>query len=56
MFSIDVLQTWGSLLVFDICASLLMLSADTWSRVLGLIASNSGRKLWAWDFINWFRG
>lgn len=56
MFSIDELQTWDNFLVFDIWSSLLLLSADTWSQVLGLIASNLGRKLWPWDFINWFRG
>ena len=42
LFSTEWLQTSSSLLVFDILASLFMLSADTWSQVLGLIALNSG--------------
>ena len=45
LFSTEWLQTSNSFLVFDILASLLMLSADTWSQVLGLIALNSGRNL-----------
>ena len=42
LFSTEWLQTSNSLLVFDILASLFMLSADTWSQVIGLIALNSG--------------
>ena len=42
LFSTEWLQTSSSLLVFDILASLFMLSADTWSQVIGLIALNSG--------------